>query len=290
MAKFIRALAGERGDIRIVAADMLDIVDEISIKLGYPLNVSQTYGRALIASFLMSKLQKEGKLSLNYNCIDAPIEQMSFVAGSGVLKGAIIKADDMQILEYTNAEDMLGVGTLTVNTEADNGAVFTSSSELQSADIAREIAAYFQYSEQKPSVVVLGVRHDGRVLEAAGGIIIQLLPNPAESEIEQLERVLPKLSDFSRLLAENEDLETVLKALLEPELSFDIMEKEEFDYHCDCSRQKLEKALLGLGSDELKNIMEEDKKADLHCNFCNSIYHFSAEDLQALIDELERVK
>ncbi len=288
MAKFIRALAGEQHNIRIVACEAKDLIENATIKLGYPLTVSQCYGRALLASFLMAKLQKEGRLSLDYHCPDAMIERMSFVAGSDVLKGAILKADDMQILEYTSADEMLGSGQMTVVLESDNGEQFSSQSSLQTADIATEISAYFQISEQKPSVVLLSVHHDGREIVSAGAVIIQLLPNPAEEEIVKLEAIIPRLKRFSQLLEERLPLPEVVTAILGEDLAYKIIEESDFNYHCDCNRDKIEQALLALGRAELEDIVKEQGEAELHCHFCNSFYHFNRDDLRALISEIEK--
>ena len=152
-------------------------------------------------------------------------------------------------------------GTLTVIKDLGLKEPYVGTVDLLGGEIAEDLAAYFVESEQIPSACGLGVLVDrDRSVLAAGGYLIQLLPDPAN-----LLRTV--LSDF--------DLE--------------ILETTPIEYRCYCSRERTERALLSLGSKELEDILREQGRADLTCQFCDRIHSFSGEELRRMIDELKKI-
>ena len=177
-------------------------------------------------------------------------------------------------------------GKLTVVRDLSLKEPYVGMCHLVSGEIAEDFAEYFTASEQQPSLVYLGVRLEplsGQVL-GAGGLLIQPLPDcPAE----HVDYVMTKAKDIPHLtqrLSEGEELKDIILSLFP---GGDVAFTDELTpaYRCDCSRERMERALLSLGRDELSEIIEEDGQAELSCHFCNSRYTFTKGELERLLQE-----
>ena len=162
---------------------------------------------------------------------------------------------------------------------------FIGQSQLVSGEIAEDIAQYFAQSEQQATAVALGVTlSKDAAVSYAGGFIVQLLPETTESTIEQLESNLNQLPSLTQLFEEGLDMLQIAHQVLAG-LGLDELESYELHYQCDCSEERMTRALLSIGKEEIKSIMEEDHQAEMVCHFCNKKYTFSEEMLKTLIDE-----
>jgi molecular chaperone Hsp33 len=162
---------------------------------------------------------------------------------------------------------------------------YTGMIELQSGEIANDLAHYYLQSEQQPSLVALGVNldTDGSV-KTAGGIMIMPMPGCSDESISKLEQRVMFTMDLSRQLEEFE-LDDFLVALFR---DMDYNKASEFapQYVCDCSRERIEKTLIALGREELNDIYKKDKKANVTCHFCNTEYTFSENELKKMLDDI----
>lgn len=158
--------------------------------------------------------------------------------------------------------------------------------ELVSGEIAMDFANYFTVSEQQPSLVALGTLVNGDTVLKAGGLLIQPMPGCTEETLEQLELRSPMFADISRELtfATKEQLVEDWFRGMKPQ----ILEKTPLRYHCNCCRQRMEKALISLGRRELQEIIDDGEGAELGCHFCHSKYKFTTQELIDLLDSAER--
>ena len=177
-------------------------------------------------------------------------------------------------------------GNLTVVRDLSLKEPYVGMCHLVSGEIAEDFAEYFTASEQQPSLVYLGVRLEpvsGDVL-GAGGLLIQPLPDcPAE----HVDYVMTKANHIPRLterLSGGENLKDIVLSLF-PEGDVSFTDELHPAYRCDCSRERMERALLSLGREELSQIIEEDGQAELSCHFCNSKYTFTKAELERLLQE-----
>ena len=163
--------------------------------------------------------------------------------------------------------------------------LFTSSIDIMSGDLAKDFTYYFASSEQTPSAISLGSKFgvDNRCI-ICGGIIIQLLPNATEETIINIEKQLPKLNEFSKLLLENEELENILKYLFDD--NYRVLEKSDVRFKCDCSREKFMGGLVSLGPKELQEMIDEGKDVETVCHYCSNKYIFTKDELSDLIKEI----
>lgn len=163
---------------------------------------------------------------------------------------------------------------------------YVGASSLVSGEIGEDFASYFLNSEQQPSAVALGVLVErDYTIKAAGGFIIQVLPNIHEETLSKLEEKLANLEPITVLMDKGMKEEEILNHVL-GDFSPDILEKYDVDFVCDCSKERFERALISIGKKDLTEIIEEDEGAELVCHFCNKKHYFNKEELQKLLDEI----
>lgn len=153
-----------------------------------------------------------------------------------------------------------------------------------SGEIAEDFTNYFATSEQTPTVVALGVLVDKNGVKAAGGYLITLMPDAGEEEIVKIEAALKNADSISKMLDDGKELIEIAETVTgESNLMY-----FEYDnipsYECNCSKEKMEKSLITIGKDEIKDIIENEGKAELVCHFCNEKYLFSKDELEKLLD------
>ena len=216
---------------------------------------------------------------------DGPIGKMTAVARGGSVK---VTAEYPQADAEKRADGHLNVGALvghkgrmTVVKDLGLREPYVGQVNLVSGELGEDFAQYFTASEQTPSLVALGARVNGGAPLSTGGILIQALPGCEESTLEQLEVRSMLFSDISRELAEN-DLENLAKMWFDG-LSPDVIARQPLFYRCDCSREKMARALVALGESELNDMIENDHHATLTCHFCRTSQEFSEDDLRALL-------
>ena len=179
-------------------------------------------------------------------------------------------------------------GTLTVIKDLQMKEPYVGTIDLLGGEIAEDVAAYFVESEQIPTACGLGVLVDrDQSVRAAGGYLIQLLPGADEDTIIKVEGGIMAAGNVSAILDKDPDPENLLRTVMS-DFDIRILESSEVEYKCYCSRERVERALISLGTEELEGILREQGSCQLTCQFCDAVYEFSGEELQALIDGLQK--
>jgi len=174
-------------------------------------------------------------------------------------------------------------GTLTVIKDLRMKEPYVGSVGLLGGEIAEDLAAYFVESEQIPTACALGVLVGlDQSVAAAGGYLIQLLPGAGEELIAQIESGVKKLGPVSAALDRGLDAEGLLRAVLEG-FSLEILKKHPVSYRCACSRERVIRALISLGKQELQSLIDEQGQAELSCQFCDKIYRFDRGELEEIL-------
>lgn len=175
-------------------------------------------------------------------------------------------------------------GNLTVIKDIGMKEPYIGSVQLLGGEIAEDLAAYFVESEQIPTACALGVLVDrDQSVKVAGGYIIQLLPGANEDTIVKVEGGVMAAGAVTGLLEKNDDPEAMLREVLS-DFDIEILETSPIEYRCYCSRDRVERALISLGKEELEGILAEQGGCELTCQFCDEVHRFSADELRALID------
>ena len=179
-------------------------------------------------------------------------------------------------------------GTLTVIRDLHMKEPYVGSVALLGGEIAEDLATYFVESEQIPTACGLGVLVDrDQSVLAAGGYLIQLLPGASEDIITQVEGGILAAGPVTTLLHEDGDPESLLRRVMS-DFELEILETSPIEYRCYCSRERMEKALISLGPEELRSLIDDQGDAELTCRFCDSVQHFSREELEALLAGMKR--
>ena len=181
-------------------------------------------------------------------------------------------------------------GTLTVIKDIGLKEPYVGSIGLFSGEIADDLAMYFVESEQIPTACALGVLVDrDQSVKAAGGYIVQLLPGAGEDVISRVEGGVLAAGPVTALLAENDDPKALLTRVLS-DFEVEFLETSPIEYRCYCSRDRVERALISLGREELQSLLEEQGGCELTCQFCDKIHRFSREELEKLIEKVGEKK
>lgn len=177
-------------------------------------------------------------------------------------------------------------GTLTVIKDLHMKEPYVGTIDLLGGEIAEDVAGYFVESEQIPTARALGVLVDrDQSVKAAGGYLIQLMPGAAEDTIAKVEGGIMAAGAVSAILEKNDDQEAMLRTVMS-DFDLKILETCPVEYRCYCSRERVERALISLGREELEQMLSEQGGCQLTCQFCDAVYEFTAEDIQRLLKNL----
>ena len=292
MSYILRGTSKNHG-IRIFAADTTSMVEEARRLHNTSPVASAALGRALTASSIMGIMMKgdNDKLTLSING-KGPLGTIVCVADSkGTVKGYV---SNPLVDIPSRADGKLDVGSavginglVTIIKDMGMKEPYTGQYPLVNGEIAEDLTAYYAYSEQQPSAIALGVLVDvDYSIKAAGGFIVQLMPEAEEKDIDILEKNLSQITSVSHLIDEGKTPEDLINLVLK-DLEPMIYEKIPVQYKCDCSRERIEKALISIGKKDLDEIINEDKLAEVSCHFCNTVYHFNEAELIDLRKSLD---
>ncbi len=291
MDRILRATAGN-GYIKMSAVSARDTVQRAKDIHGCTPTTAAALGRTLCAASMLGNLLKEddGSLTVRING-GGPIGSVIAVSDSmGRVRGYVTDPSVDLPLRSDGKLDVGGAvgrdGMITVSRDIGLREPYIGSTQLISGEIAEDLTAYMLESEQIPSACGLGVLIDTDLsVKSAGGFIVQLMPGAPEEYIDLLEENIFMMDQLTTVLAED-GLEAVLDQVLKG-LEHHMVGEDEIGYRCYCSRDRVGQALLGAGRDELKNMIAEGKPVEVSCQFCDTVYSFSPEDMKALLEEAE---
>ena len=274
------------GQARAMLIEGTQMVERARALHGLSRTATAALGRTLMATSMLGTMQKGALESVTVSIKGGgPIGTVLAVGKSdGSVKGYVENPD----VELPRAGEKLPVGAavgkggkLTVIKDLGLREPYVGQVNLASGEIAEDFAMYFTASEQVPSLVALGVLV-GEKVEAAGGLIVQLMPGAGESAIRSIEASAGMFMDISATMREYHLTGAVWQLLghLEPEVLKEIRPA----YRCDCSRERVERALISLGREELGDMISEQHGAEVDCHFCDRRYRFTEEELSALLE------
>ncbi len=245
-------------------------------------------GRVMSAGVMMAANLKgsEEKLNIQINGNGSLGTCMVECKSNGDVKGFV--GNNEIYLKY-NDSDKLAVGLavgnegfLQVTKHMGMKTNFSSKVALQTGEIGDDFAYYFTVSEQTPSAISVGVLVDtNTTCLAAGGILIQLMPDAQEEDIKVVEEVVSKLEPISSLIHQGKEPEDILLSLFE---DAKVLEVKDVRWHCDCSRDRFKGALSTLHRDEIVSMIDEDHGCEVKCEYCNTAYQFSEEELKFILE------
>ncbi|MGK7918625.1 MAG: Hsp33 family molecular chaperone HslO [Trichodesmium sp.] len=293
--QLIRATAAE-GGIRAVGVITTRLTEEARQRHKLSSVASAALGRTMAAGLLLASSMKTPESRINIR-----------VQGNGPLGGVLVDAgldgtvrgyvDNPSIELPPNKIGKLDVGKAVGNQgylyivrDVGYGYPYSSTVELVSGEIGDDITHYLVTSEQTPSALILGVFVDAEGIQAAGGLLLQVMPKAAIDEelVQTLESRIASLSGFTPLLRSGKTLPEIFQQLL-GDMDLNILpERQIVRFNCDCSFERVLGALKMFGVEELKDMIEKDKGAEATCEFCGEVYQASEQDLTELIQDLQQ--
>lgn len=292
MDRILRATAAD-GFIKMSAVSAKDTVQRAKDIHKCTPTTAAALGRTLCAASMMGNLLKEdnGSLTIRING-GGPIGSIIAVSDSkGYVRGYVTNPAVDLPLRSDGKLDVGGAvgkdGMLTVSRDIGLAQPYVGSTELVSGEIAEDLTAYLLESEQVSSACGLGVLIDTDLsVKAAGGFIVQLMPGAPDEYIDVLEENIFMMDQLTTILAED-GLEAVFKQVLKG-LPYHVVDEDEVGYRCYCSRERVGDAILGVGEGELESMINEGKDIDVSCQFCDTVYTFTPDDLRKLLDESKK--
>ena len=254
-------------------------------------NATAAFGRALTAASMMGNMQKvdDGSMTLQIKG-DGPIGAIVCVSDAiGNVRGYVYEPNVPLVEKHPGKLDVgatVGAGTLTVIRDLQMKEPYVGSIELVSGEIGDDVTAYFAQSEQTPTACALGVLVDrDRSVKVAGGYLLQLLPGAPDDVIDKLEAGIQRSGAVTAMLEQGMTPEDILGQVC-GDLGVVFMETQEVAYKCYCSRDRVTAALISLGKEELGQIRQEGKAFPVECQFCDTVYSFTPEDIGQLLEKV----
>ena len=291
--QLVRAISKD-GYVKAVAVSTRDLTERArQIHKTTPV-ATAALGRTLAAASMMGNALKGEGSSLTLQIKgDGPLGKILTVSDNmGNVRGLVdnpfvdipLRADGK--LDVGSAVGMMG--TLTVIRDLNMKEPYVGSVDLLGGEIAEDLAAYFVESEQIPTACGLGVLVDrDQSVLVSGGYLIQLLPGASEDIITMVEGGIMAAGPVTALLQEDSDPESLLRRVMS-DFELEILETTPIEYRCYCSRERMEKALISMGVEEMEALIEEQGSAELACHFCDNVQKFSREELEALLASMKQ--
>ncbi|MBQ1186262.1 MAG: Hsp33 family molecular chaperone HslO [Clostridia bacterium] len=288
MGKLIRCITS-CGEVMATAVDTTDIVNEAERIHKTSAVVTAALGRLLTAGSMMGNMLKgkDDTITLRVNG-DGPTGSLIVVSDfNGDVRGYV----QNPVVELPlNAKGKLDVGgavgsngLLYVLKDLGLKEPFSGSVPLVSGEIAEDITSYYALSEQIPTVCALGVLVNPDLsVKAAGGYIIQLLPAASDKTIDKLEKSITEMASVTTMLSGGMTPEEIVKTALK-EFEVEVLYTQDIEYKCNCSKDRVSKALISLGKEELTEMAESETDTEISCHFCDKVYKFTSKELKNLI-------
>lgn len=288
----IRATAAD-AYIRAFAATTRDLVEEARSRHNTSPVATAALGRTLTAGAMMGSMMKgdDDLLTIQIKG-DGPIGGIVVTANAKAeVKGYVYEPN---VLLHANAKGKLdvsgaiGKGSLCVIRDVGLKEPYVGQTDLVSGEIAEDLTYYYAVSEQIPSAVALGVlMNKENTVRRAGGFILQVMPGADDDMLAKIEDSLKDLPPVTSLLDEGYTPETILERVL-GDFGLVITDKMPTRFACNCSKERVEKALITVGEKDLRSLIAEGKPVELNCHFCNSSYTFTIDELQDLLRRCRR--
>ena len=288
----VRGTAADN-QIRVFAATTRALVEEARKAHNTSPVATAALGRLLTGGVMMGSMMKGDKdlLTLQIQC-NGPIKGLTVTADSqGNVKGyaynpnVMLPPSDKGKLDLGKALDL---GVLSVIKDMGLKEPYMGQTQLVSGEIAEDLTYYFATSEQVPSAVALGVlMNKDNTVKRAGGFIIQLMPFAEDGLAEKLEEKLKNMEPITALLEKGMTPEDIIDSVL-GEFGVEIMDTLPAQFYCNCTKERVEKAIVSVGAKELNEMIQEGKPIEVNCHFCNKNYTFSIEELKEILRKSKR--
>lgn len=290
MADYIVNAITSNGAIRVVAADTTELCNRAQEIHKMSPTAAAALGRTLTAAAIMGSMLKSSDDSLTVQLSGGgPIGKVVAVSdGKANVKGYVgnplvdLPLNDKGKLDVGGAVG--NDGFLSIIRDLGLKEPYVGQVPLVNGEVAEDLTRYYATSEQLPTAVALGVLVDvDYTIKAAGGFILQVLPGAYDEDIDNVEKTVASISSVTEMLDSGKKPEDIVQQLLK-DYEIEYFDNVPTSYQCDCCRDRTDRALISIGKEELTKIIEEDGKAEITCHFCDNVYNYTKEELEALLE------
>lgn len=288
MSDYIVRATAANAQIRAFAITSRELVERARSIHDLSPVITAGLGRLLTAGAMMGCMLKGEKdvLTLQIRC-DGPVRGLTVTADARAnVKGVALEPQVMlppNAIGKLDVGGAVGNGILSVIKDMGLKEPYVGQTQLQTGEIAEDLTYYFATSEQVPSAVGLGVLMEkDNTVRQAGGFIIQLMPFADDETISALEEKLKTMDSVTKILDDGNTPEQLLELLL-GDLGLEINDTIPARYLCDCSRERVERAIISIGKKDIQEMIDDGKQIEVRCQFCDKIYHFEIDDLKRML-------
>ena len=288
MKDYIVRATAANNQVRAFAATTRNMVETARQAHNTSPVASAALGRLLTAGAMMGTMMKNEKdvLTIQINC-DGPIQGLTVTADyKGNVKGYVENPGVMLPPSKKGKLDVataLGLGVMNVIKDMGLKEPYLGQTILVTSEIAEDLTYYFATSEQVPSSVGLGVLMEkDNTVKQAGGFIIQVMPFVEDEVVAKLEENIANVESVTSMLDKGYTPEQILETVLEG-LDVEYTDMMPTGFHCNCSKSRVEKALISIGKDDIQEMIDDGKDIEMHCHFCNTSYNFTVEELKEIL-------
>ena len=282
----VRATAGD-GQVRAFAATTGNLVEEARRRHNTSPVATAALGRLLTAGAMMGSMMKNDTDVLTLQIKgDGPLGGITVTADAKANVKGFVENPDAMLPPKNGKLDVggaVGIGLLNVIKDMGMKEPYVGQTILQTSEIAEDLTYYFATSEQVPSSVGLGVlMNKDNTVHCAGGFIVQVMPFVTDEVLSRLEENIQKISSVTQMLDDGHTPEQMLERVLEG-LDIEITDTIPANFSCNCSHERIEKAIISIGKKDIQSMIDEGKEVEVKCHFCNTAYKFSVEELKAIL-------
>ena len=286
----VRATAAD-GQIRAYAATTRELCAHAHKIHNTSPAATVALGRLLTAGSLMGSMMKNDDEVLTLQIKgDGPIGGITVTANSKADVKGFVFEPQVKSENPLETEKVIGNGNLSIIKDIGLKEPYVGTSPLVTGDIAEDLTYYYAFSEQIPTSVALGLTlKEETEVNQAGGFIIQLMPYTSDEIIDRLEKKLSQAESVTSLLEKGQTPEEILEIIL-GDFGVNIIDRLPAQFKCDCSRERVTKALISVGEKDLQEMIDDGKTIEVNCDFCGTHYYFTPEELQILFQLVTKKK
>ena len=276
MGDYIVRATAAGGQVRAFAATTKGLVEEAKERHNMSPIATVALGRLLTGGAMMGAMMKN----------DADILTVQIKGNGPIVKGFVGNPQVMLPLKDGRLDiaDAVGIGVLSVIKDIGLKEPYVGDTILITSEIADDLTYYFANSEQVPSSVGLGVlMNKDNTVEQAGGFIIQLMPGATDEFIDKLEARIKEIKSVTAMLEEGMTPEQILEHIL-GDMELDILDTIPTKFYCNCSKDRVSKAVISVGKEEIQKMIDDGEPIEVNCHFCNSHYTFTVDELKEMYD------
>ena len=292
MADYIIRATAADGQIRAFASTTRDLVEEARKAHNTSPVATAALGRLLTAGAMMGSMMKNDTDVLTLQIKgDGPLGGITVTADAKANVKGFVENPDAMLPPKNGKLDVggaVGIGLLNVIKDMGMKEPYVGQTILQTSEIAEDLTYYFATSEQVPSSVGLGVlMNKDNTVHCAGGFIVQVMPFVTDEVLSRLEENIQKISSVTQMLDDGHTPEQMLERVLEG-LDIEITDTIPANFSCNCSHERIEKAIISIGKKDIQSMIDEGKEVEVKCHFCNTAYKFSVEELKEILKHAKR--